>query len=420
MYRNFIRIIAVLFASFACCMALPGLYRMLPSSWHGDHRKISYSEVLGDFIISQHIYASDPSDRTAVRLQADDTRGNSYTSEQMDTLLLLENASQLIYEGRLPATICGVPVTPESVAAADYTIYFGDGSGRGYGLLDLKDKLSYQSRDYQTQDLFRFRADGIEFLDAPSNSVDVPKTAAFNRALAEAGFVAPATDAWTPSDRTDAETLGYFLTDSRGRLFRMGMCGGEPEVEPIPLPEGCGVRSLSFVDRPEFLAMLLTPEGAVYRLGRDYSLVKLPLPDTRGMRVSMRGTLLFNKFIYAYDNRTSCYVTDPGFRMLDSCTITHRSERETPKYKARQAVFPFTVRLTAWRGLRLTWSEGMLWLAVNLLLAAAMIAIKRRRREALNDPFVAIDVIVVAVLGIYGFLGVLMMPGLGTSGENRN
>ena len=62
----------------------------------------------------------------------------------------------------------------------------------------------------------------------------------------------------------------------------------------------------------------------------------------------------------------------------------------------------------------------MFWLAVNLLLAAAMIAIKRRRREALNDPFVAIDVIVVAVLGIYGFLGVLMMPGLGTSGENRN
>ena len=142
MYRNIIRAIAVLFAAFAAAMALPGFYRMIPASWHGDYKKIVYSEVLGDFIISKSIYSDDPSDRSGIRYEIRDSKGNAYTPEQVDTLAVLENASQLIYEGRLPETVCGVAVTPECVSAHDYAVYFGDGGGRDYGLFDLKDKLS--------------------------------------------------------------------------------------------------------------------------------------------------------------------------------------------------------------------------------------------------------------------------------------
>lgn len=39
MYRNIIRVVAVLFAAFAAAMALPGFYRMVPASWHGDYKK---------------------------------------------------------------------------------------------------------------------------------------------------------------------------------------------------------------------------------------------------------------------------------------------------------------------------------------------------------------------------------------------
>ena len=134
MYRNIIRAIAVLFAAFAAAMALPGFYRMIPASWHGDYKKIVYSEVLGDFIISKSIYSDDPSDRSGIRYEIRDSKGNAYTPEQVDTLAVLENASQLIYEGRLPETVCGVAVTPECVSAHDYAVYFGDGGGRDYGL----------------------------------------------------------------------------------------------------------------------------------------------------------------------------------------------------------------------------------------------------------------------------------------------
>lgn len=418
MYRNIIRVVAVLFAAFAAAMALPGFYRMVPASWHGDYKKIVYSEVLGDFIISKSIYSDDPSDRSGIRCEIRDSKGNAYTPEQVDTLAVLENASQLIYEGRLPETVCGVAVTPERVSAHDYTVYFGDGGGRDYGLFDLKDKLSYVSNDYRTQDLFRFGRGGIEFLDAPSNRVDTAKTAAFRRALAGAGFVSPVSGAWAPADRTDAETLGYFMTDSRGGLFRMGMCGGEPEVERIALPEGCAVRNLNFADRPEFLAMMLTEKGEVYRMGRDYTFRRLPLPDTRGMRVEMHSMLLFNKFVYAYRDHTTCYVTDVDYRMIDSCTVSNRTYEQTAKYKVQQIVFPFTVRLTPWRGLRFMGSEGLLWLLVSVCLTGIMVAIKRRRREPLDNPFVLVDLVIVALFGIYGFLGVLVMPGLGNPNAN--
>lgn len=418
MYRNIIRAIAVLFAAFAAAMALPGFYRMIPASWHGDYKKIVYSEVLGDFIISKSIYSDDPSDRSDIRYEIRDSKGNAYTPEQVDTLAVLENASQLIYEGRLPETVCGVAVTPECVSAHDYAVYFGDGGGRDYGLFDLKDKLSYVSNDYRTQDLFRFGRGGIEFLDAPSNRVDTAKTTAFRRALAGAGFVSPASGAWAPADRTDAETLGYFMTDSRGGLFRMGMCGGAPEVERIVLPEGCGVRNLSFADRPEFLAMMLTEKGDVYRMGRDYAFRRLPLPDTRGMWVEMHSMLLFNKFIYAYHDHTTCYITDVDYRMIDSCTVSNRTYEQTAKYKVQQIVFPFTVRLTPWRGLRFTWSEGLLWLLVSVCLTGIMVVIKRRRREPLDNPFALADLMIVALFGVYGFLGVLIMPGLGNPNVN--
>lgn len=104
---------------------------MIPASWHGDYKKIVYSEVLGDFIISKSIYSDDPSDRSGIRYEIRDSKGNAYTPEQVDTLAVLENASQLIYEGRLPETVCGVAVTPECVSAHDYAVYFGDGRRPG-------------------------------------------------------------------------------------------------------------------------------------------------------------------------------------------------------------------------------------------------------------------------------------------------
>lgn len=415
MGRNCIRLIAVLFAAFAAAMVLPPLVgRIIPSPGSYSYVKVVYAERLGDFLVSQPDYGKDTGRPGGVEWTIRDTHGNEYTADAVDTLAVLENASQLIFEGRLPATLCGVGLTPEEVSAADFTMYFGDRGDRSYGLMDLPDQLSYRSQDYRTDDLFRFAEEGIEFIDAAENRVDREKSLRFRKALDAAGFVRPCAWAWKPTDAADAEALGYFLLDARGCLYRMGMCGGEPDVEPIALPGECRLRNLSFCGRPELLALALADDGTLYRMDRDLTFRRLSLPPARNLRVAMHSTLLFRKFVYERSDRTDYYVTDLDFRMLDSCTVAHPPRRDLTRERIIDVLFPLTVRLTPWQGLRFAGSEGWGWAVLNLVWCGVLALLLRRRGESLRNPFVVADLVVTLLLGLYGLIGVLAIPGLGT------
>ena len=415
MGRNCIRLIAVLFAAFAAAMVLPPLVgRIIPSPGGYSYVKVVYAERLGDFLVSQPDYGKDAGRPGGVEWTIRDTHGNEYTADAVDTLAVLENASQLIFEGRLPATLCGVGLTPEEVSAADFTMYFGDRGDRSYGLMDLPDQLSYRSQDYRTDDLFRFAEEGIEFIDAAENRVDREKSLRFRKALDAAGFVRPCAWAWKPTDAADAEALGYFLLDARGCLYRMGMCGGEPDVEPIALPGECRLRNLSFCGRPELLALALADDGTLYRMDRDLTFRRLELPPARNLRVAMHSTLLFRKFVYERSDRTDYYVTDLDFRMLDSCTVAHPPRRDLTRERIINVLFPLTVWLTPWQGLRFAGSEGWGWALLNLVWCGVLALLLRRRGESLRNPFVVADLAVTLLLGLYGLIGVLAIPGLGT------
>lgn len=415
MGRNCIRLIAVLFAAFAAAMVLPPLVgRIIPSPGGYSYVKVVYAERLGDFLVSQPDYGKDAGRPGGVEWTIRDTHGNEYTADAVDTLAVLENASQLIFEGRLPATLCGVGLTPEEVSAADFTMYFGDRGDRSYGLMDLPDQLSYRSQDYRTDDLFRFAEEGIEFIDAAENRVDREKSLRFREALDATGFVRPCAWAWKPTDAADAEALGYFLLDARGCLYRMGMCGGEPDVEPIALPGECRLRNLSFCGRPELLALALADDGTLYRMDRDLTFRCLELPPARNLRVAMHSTLLFRKFVYERSDRTDYYVTDLDFRMLDSCTVAHPPRRDLTRERIINVLFPLTVRLTPWQGLRFAGPEGWGWAVLNLVWCGVLALLLRRRGESLRNPFVVADLAVTLLLGLYGLIGVLAIPGLGT------
>lgn len=415
MGRNCIRLIAVLFAAFAVAMVLPPLVgRIIPSPGGYSYVKVVYAERLGDFLVSQPDYGKDAGRPGGVEWTIRDTHGNEYTADAVDTLAVLENASQLIFEGRLPATLCGVGLPPEEVSAADFTMYFGDRGDRSYGLMDLPDQLSCRSQDYRTDDLFRFAEEGIEFIDAAENRVDREKSLRFREALDAAGFVRPCAWAWKPTDAADAEALGYFLLDARGCLYRMGMCGGEPDVEPIALPGECRLRNLSFCGRPELLALALADDGTLYRMDRDLTFRRLELPPARNLRVAMHSTLLFRKFVYERSDRTDYYVTDLDFRMLDSCTVAHPPRRDLTRERIINVLFPLAVWLTPWQGLRFAGSEGWGWALLNLVWCGVLALLLRRRGESLRNPFVVADLVVTLLLGLYGLIGVLAIPGLGT------
>lgn len=411
MSRKIIRIIAILFGVFAAAEFLPQLYGVIAVSG-SDYKRVIYSEVLQDFIISEFDYSTKKtkSKRLSSTAISRDTKGNYYDEQQVYELAPLENASQLAFDGNFPDSICGLAVTPAMVAAESFTVYYGDRGGVYYGLFDLKDRMSYTSKELQTKDLFAINELGIRFINVDRNVVDTAKTTLFNKVLFVSGFDYPARYMWTPGDRTDAEKLGYFIIDNEGELYRLSMVYGEPEVVSMENPEGKVVNNISFTDAEEFLAFVVTDDGMTYMMDREFNYKRMPLPDVAGCRVSMSANMLYRTFTYGRYGSTDYYVTDRDYNLVDSCSIPSRTYEETAKWRVQQAIFPLTISHTAWDGVIVKWSSVKCFIYLNIILLVLMIVYKKRCHERVLELFSLIDLLVVAVFGVFGFLGVLAMP----------
>ena len=72
-----------------------------------------YSSVLGDFVITQL-------DENK-QLHRYDTKGNTYTQQQVDSLLPSLYVRQLTADERFPDTICGKAVSPKDIQLKNFT-----------------------------------------------------------------------------------------------------------------------------------------------------------------------------------------------------------------------------------------------------------------------------------------------------------
>ena len=78
-----------------------------------------YSSVLGDFVITQL-------DENK-QLHRYDTKGNTYTQQQVDSLLPSLYVRQLTADERFPDTICGKAVSPKDIQCSPDRTLFSDG-----------------------------------------------------------------------------------------------------------------------------------------------------------------------------------------------------------------------------------------------------------------------------------------------------
>ena len=290
MTHKILHIIAALFTAVAAALVLPHFCKGGRSSFSHLYTDAIYSEILQDFIFSRYESVYEEGRMVSYTVYRD-SQGNRIDRSAVDSLSPLNNATQLAFENRFPDTICGVAVTARQAEEAVFRHRISM-PALDYGLYDLVDSHSYLSQKFNTQDLLRFTATGLEFLLPESNSIDTAKTRIFDRALAESGFEAPMTRIWSPSNRTDIEQLGFFLNDRNGRLFRLSMTEGAPVVEPLARPDDKEVLLMSFGDEEDFLAIVVTTDGSSYLMPRDsVSYQRLPLPSFTGKSVSLSGNL---------------------------------------------------------------------------------------------------------------------------------
>lgn len=405
---HIIRFIAILFTVLAASYFLPQLYRTsLPASGRV-YKEIAYSEILRDFITTEYAYTRNGSNFSAESVRRD-RQGKTYTEREAIDLLPLDNVSQLAYEGRFPDTICGLPVTPEQVEAASFTLYYSAGTGNYYDLHELRDRKTYTSASLEPEHLFRINTRGIEFIRCSDNTVDAAKSSLFNESLLRAGFLPPARRVWTPAGKSESEALGYYIVDSKEDFFRLTSDSLRPEVRRLHKPES-KISNILFSRTNGFTALLLTEEGATFALLPDDTHIRLALPPLSGQSVTLRGNLLHLTFIYTDTDKQNAYVFDRQFHLLDSAVFPLPPHPEKASIRAASYLFPFTLRQSPWQGFRTEWAPWtrFLWLNICLTLWAAVW--RRRKGYSLRTPLVIADLLLVAVFGLYGWLGILIFP----------
>ena len=335
-----------------------------------------------------------------------DSQGNRIDRSAVDSLSPLNNATQLAFENRFPDTICGVAVTARQAEEAVFRHRISM-PALDYGLYDLVDSHSYLSQKFNTQDLLRFTATGLEFLLPESNSIDTAKTRIFDRALAESGFEAPMTRIWSPSNRTDIEQLGFFLNDRNGRLFRLSMTEGAPVVEPLARPDDKEVLLMSFGDEEDFLAIVVTTDGSSYLMPRDsVSYQRLPLPSFTGKSVSLSGNLFYYFFTLDAADSTEYVVIDKALRPVNRYVSAHPATDNA--FKAADYLLPVRITQSASSGIGLRWGNPAHFLLVNVVLA--IVTLLLRRRQGYKLPVLVIDTLLVLLLGLCGMAGAFAIP----------
>lgn len=405
MTHKILHIIAALFTAAAAALVLPYFCKSSPTFFSHLYTDVVYSEILQDFIFSRYEYVDRDGQTTAYTVYRD-SRGNRIDRSAVDSLCPLNNATQLAFENRFPDTICGVAVTARQAEEAVFRHRISM-PALDYGLYDLVDSHSYLSQQFNTQDLLRFTATGLEFLLPESNSIDTAKTRIFDRALAESGFEAPMTRIWSPSNRTDIEQLGFFLNDRNGRLFRLSMTEGAPVVEPLARPDDKEVLLMSFGDEEDFLAIVVTTDGSSYLMPRDsVSYQRLPLPSFKGKSVSLSGNLFYYFFTLDAADSTEYVVIDKALRPVNRHTLAHPAPDRA--FKAADYLLPVRITQSASSGIDLRWGDPARFLLVNVVLA--IITFVLRRRQGYKLPAQLIDTLLVLLLGLCGMAGAFAIP----------
>lgn len=406
MLTKIIRIIAVLFAVLAASTVLPRLYRMTFSQ-SSSYKSVTYSEILKDFIITDYVIDNENIAKSGEYVYHD-RKGRNYAKEELSGLLPLDNVSQLAYERRFPDTICGVAVTPEQVAAEAFSMRYSANRGLYYGLFELRDKKGFTTRKLEPKDLFRINEKGIQFLAA--NTPDTAKSRLFNEQLEKLGFLPPAQMMWTPVDKAESERLGYYILDGKGDLYNLSVVLSVPEVTKWAKPENKNIENVVFSKTPEFMALFITEDGASYLQQNDLSYQRLPLPDVGNAGVVLEGNLFFRTFTYHHKNSSTTYVLDRDYQPVDSCTITLPDNDATLPVIASGYLFPFNIRLTVWDGFKIQWAPFIHFIWFNLLLASGAAWYRRKKGYAGCNGYNWTDIIIVALSGIFGLIGILSFP----------
>jgi hypothetical protein len=401
---KFSRYILVLTGIVVASIALPSffwkVFEKVPKS-----PMVYYSCVLNDFIIVN-------GDKRV------DTKGKNYSNDDYEKVLPLLFFRQLVADGTMPDSIKGVAMEPSTIArsssffkCAPYKV-----NAPVPSLYPMFESKSGKVNLVMPLDYFRVEK-RMEFIDAKSNKVNEEKSALFTKALSDVGFNFPGKlIAGIPSIKKSCDE-GYFLTDSSGKLYNVKMEKGSPAVVKIDTPEDLEITYIEAVDlrSKEFYCYLFTRNKGIYLVMEDtYDLQRLPVEDFNPLTMSFRmSSDLFNKCILVSgDNWYNAIAVDDMYKVIDTHSEKWDDVYQRPEGKAFTSLFPFEIRTrdenSSFVNLYFKASLGFYWIIVNIICVFTFIYVVKKRGWKIKSNI--IDLVIVAITGLYGLSAVLFFP----------
>jgi Domain of unknown function (DUF4857) len=398
------RYILVLTAIIGSAIALPNLYwTIMEKPVNGPF--VTFSCIDKTFMI-QHFSPSG-----VVR---EDTKGNKLTREQYEKKLPMLYFMQLVTSGTMPDSINGVEMDMKNLRRARSTYRFQPKfmDSPQPDLYPLFESESGRVNLEMPDDFFRI-AERVEFIEAKTNSVREEKSALFTDALAKRGFEFPSKIiAGLPTVKKSCDE-GYLITDAKNQLFHLKMVKGKPYVKRINLPDNLSFKWIECVDFPnkQYYAYMISSNNEVYIVNQDtYELLKLPVegfnPETDDLKIY--GDFFNYNVIIEGDSYLKNFALDTKFNKVDFYEEKWNDRYHRAEGKVFDILFPFELTLKSplshYIDFRINYPNSLNWLLVSILLVAGQIFWLRRQKINLKNHL--IDICLIAVTGIFGFIAV--------------
>lgn len=397
----------VILATISLSIFLPNLYWMVFDKPNRSPQ-IYYSPIIKDFLFTKTINGD---------TEYWDKQGNTYSRKEYETLLPFNYYYNLDKWGVLPDTIEGFPTSISSIRknsqfARIRSVYFHT------PVIQLNPLFESQSdfvRLEMPDELFRID-DKIEFLDARTNSTVDSLSDIFNSALTNQGFRFPAKYiAGNPTTRK-AFDEGYFVIDQTNNVFHLKKVKGLPFCVKTGIPTDLNIRYIAIQEHPrrEFYGLLITQSNEVYLITyNNYQLIRLPADgyDADTMDLLFFVDPIYRTIQYSNDHEKTCVVTDINYNTIDKFTAHWTPKSEWTRSKIAAALFPFQVERqnenTDYILFKLHYNGWIALIGILIALGATIIIKKTVYKENLKENW--LDLLIVALSGIYGALAVLLI-----------
>lgn len=347
-----------------------------------------------------------------------DAKGNQCSRDEYERMLPMMFFKQLLASGTLPDSINGTALDMRAVSKEKsfFRLKVNEVDAPAPQLYPLFESRSGRAQLELPQDFFRITW-RVDFIDASTNQILEEKSQMFSAALFHNGFVFPAKlISGLPTQRKSCDE-GYLIVDSKDQLFHLKMIKGKPFVKKVDIPEGLNFRYIGCVDfkNKNFYAYLVSGKNEIYILTQgDYKLIKWPVEgyDPATCDLKIYGDLFNYTVIIEAEDHIKAIALTPDYQLVDTFTESWKTKEQLQEGKIFASIFPAQLSMNSENSkfirFYLTPSKGMNWLLVNLLLLVIHVTWLYMRKVRLKNHWV--DMAVVAVCGIYGFIAIYLFP----------